>query len=134
MKLKCKRRFLHTCKLIQLNRKTAFEGKPRNSEITRLIQQNANVSYAETVNQVSKYLRGFTKYLPRTLNGSTLDRPQLLASVAKSFVSDVAGDLGLPSELKKTLEKAKRLRCMVIRPSLFLVGLLLCPFKYLPLF
>ena len=36
--------FLHIYKLIQLNRKTPFEGKPGNSETTRPSKQNERVS------------------------------------------------------------------------------------------
>ena len=32
--------FLRTCKLMQLNRKTPFEGKPRNSKTTSPSKQN----------------------------------------------------------------------------------------------
>ena len=60
---------------MQINRKTPFEGKPRISETTRPIKQNANVSHAETVNQATKYLRDFTKPLPHTSDGHILDRP-----------------------------------------------------------
>ena len=35
---------------MELTKKTPFEGKPRNSETTRPIKQNVNVSCAETVN------------------------------------------------------------------------------------
>ena len=35
-------------------------------------------------------------------------------------VSDVAGDLDLSSELKKTLQKAKCLKCLLIGTSVFL--------------
>ena len=38
--LKAKVGFLHTYKLIQLIRKTPFEGKPRNSGTTRPSKQN----------------------------------------------------------------------------------------------
>ena len=49
-----------------------FERKSRISEIKRSIKQDLNVSYAETVNQATKYLRDFTKYLPHTLHGHIL--------------------------------------------------------------
>ena len=93
-----------------------------------------NVSHAETVNQATKYLRDFTEHIPHTLDGHILDghtlggdildgppsdvtnKFQPLANVTKSSASDVAGVLESPSELKKTLEKAKCLRCLVIRP------------------
>ena len=32
------------------------------------IKQNVNVSHAETINQNTKYLRGFTKHLPQILD------------------------------------------------------------------
>ena len=61
--------------MIQLNRKTPFEVKPRISETTRPIKQNVNVPRAETANQATKYLRDFTKHLPHTVIGHILDGP-----------------------------------------------------------
>ena len=53
-----------------------FERKSRISEIKRSIKQDLNVSYAETVNQATKYFLAtkyfFTKYLPHTLHGHIL--------------------------------------------------------------
>ena len=60
---------------MQLTKKTPFEGKPRNSETTRPIKQNVNVSRAETVNQATKYLIDFTEHIPHTLDGHILDGP-----------------------------------------------------------
>ena len=60
---------------MQLNRKTLFEGKPRNSETSRPIKQNVNVSCAEIVNPATKYLRDFTEHIPHTLDGHILDGP-----------------------------------------------------------
>ena len=61
--------FLRTCQLIQLNKKSSFKRQPRISETTRPIKQNVNVSRTETVNQATKYLRDYKKYLLHTLDG-----------------------------------------------------------------
>ena len=114
-----------------------FRRKTRISETTRPIK-------------TTKYLRDFAKHLPHAFYHTTymdiswMDLQvtwangfQALANVTKSPVSDLAGGLDSFSDLRKTLEKAKCLRFLVIRPSGFLrasyiVHLSICCFFSIP--
>ena len=74
--------FLHTCKLIELNSKIPFDEKPRNSEQEGPVNK-MNVSRAETVNQVTKYLRLY-KALTAHQSTSTVEPRSIAWPLLKS--------------------------------------------------